>query len=134
MLKKMVNGKEITCEAEEEKNIKAYWELNDSYPEYAGHCGFDGINPPAHNMVECKKQHLKYVKNSVDLAVAEINKSIEEHQENEKDISFLLAIRKRMKNFLTQDLSSINNIEDLKKSIPSELKPYWTGNYSGENL
>lgn len=125
MLKKLVDGKEIICSEEEEKNIRASWALNDQYPEYVGHSAFDGINPPYHLMEGVKKEHKLLLNKALELALKDINIQIEEAQENGKDLSRLFELRKNLKKDASYNFDHIDDVKNLKDSVPDSLKSYW---------
>lgn len=125
MLKKLIDGKEIICSEEEEKNIRASWALNDEYPEYVGHSAFDGVNPPHHLIEEVKKEHKLLINKALQLALKDVNLQIEEAQENGKDLTSLFLLRKNLKEDASYNFQEINDVKNLKASVPALLKPYW---------
>lgn len=127
MLKKMVDGIEVICSPEEEAVIRQYWDMNDKYPEYSGHLMFDGVNPPEHNMHECKKHLLNFMNIAVEKCVADINNKIQ-HAEESGDIDLknkLISDRKIVKSLSNPDLSDCKTVEHLKNSIPERLQFYF---------
>ena len=82
MLTKLVNGKEVILTEEEEKNTRAYWAMNDKYPDYVGHCGFDGLNPPLHDMVQCKKLYISLINDAIEKKIVSLNNLIEMARED----------------------------------------------------
>jgi hypothetical protein len=125
MLKKLVNGEEVVLTEQEERQQRAYWDLNTKYPEYRGHCGWDGVNEPFHDMIECKKHHCRLLDEASQQAISEINAQIETAQENGEPFMHLLQLRKQFKELAKMDLSQYEDIESLKNSVPQELIPSW---------
>lgn len=127
MLTKMVNGKEEILSEQEERQQRAYWALNDAYPEYSGHCGWDGANEPFHNMEECKKHHKKLLKDAYELAKSVINVKIEmaEEEVNNEMLKSAIEQRKELRKHLDSTFDHCKTVDDLKASIPEILKPYW---------
>lgn len=122
----MIDGKQVTCSDEEEKLIRNYWDMNDRYPEYSGHCAFDGSNPAYHIMKDCKEKHTDYINVCIDFALKDINKSIEIALENGSDLQDLYTRRKLIKQLADPDLSNYTTVEELRNSIHSDLKNYWS--------
>jgi superfamily II helicase len=125
MLTKQVDGKVIVLDEKEEANVRAFWDMNTRFPEYIGHCCFDGVNTPIHDMNSCKAKHVVHIKKCVDLALEDLRISIEDAQENGQDTQALLNKRKEIKQLEKQDLTGYENIVALKNSVPSDLVPYW---------
>lgn len=127
MLKKMVDGKEIILSETEERQQRAYWALNDSYPEYVGHCGWDGVSEPVHDMVECRKHHTSLMNKAVQNSIVDINKKIEiaEEQGNAALRESLLIQRKVIRSHMNKDFNSCKTVQELRSSVPDELKPCW---------
>lgn len=121
MIKKMVDGVEIICDPEEERQILAYWELNTKYPEYHDAVQYDGASMPVINMDRAKELHRLHLKSYIEESVKGLNKQIEEAQENGDDakVKSLFAERKKIKEMINQDLSKIENMDDLKAMLPS---------------
>lgn len=122
---KMVNGEKVILSDDEEKFTLQYWKLNQTYPEYRHHCAFDGVNPPYHDMEQCRIVHASYLKKCIELALEDLRISIEDYQENSHDCSELYAKRKSIKQLGWQNLSTGLTIDELKSSIPPALLPYW---------
>jgi hypothetical protein len=127
MLKKMVDGIEQICSDAEEKLIKDFWALNEKYPEYVGHCAFDGVNSSYHDMVECRKHHKHLIAKAHDMAKEDLNKRIEIAQEEGNDLMYksLLPQRKELRMHLSKEFDVCKTVDDLRSSIPEALKPYW---------
>lgn len=125
MLTKTVDGKILTLDPQEEANVRAFWDLNTRYPEYVGHCSFDGVNPAYHDMENCKIKHAVYINRCIELALNDVNDSIEKAQEEGTDLQSLYQRRKAIKALSNQDLRKHQNIDELRNSIPNELNPYW---------
>lgn len=125
MMHKMVNGEKVILSDDEEKFTLQYWKLNQTYPEYQYHCAFDGVNPPQHDMDQCRIVHASYLKKCVALALDDLRQEIESHQETDQDCTSLYAKRKAIKQLELQDLSGYSTIGDLKNSIPADLVSYW---------
>lgn len=125
MLTKMIDGRSIELSPEEEVNVRDLWDLNTKYPEYAGHCAFDGVNPPYHDMEQCRLVHASYLKRCVALALDDVRQEIENLQETGQDFTAAYAKRKAIKQLESQDLSVHMTIGELKNSIPADLASYW---------
>lgn len=127
MLKKLSDGKEVLLSDTEERQQRGFWALNEKYPEYVGHCGWDGVNEPFHNIVECRKHHKSLVQKAHDLAKADLTKQIEMAQEDglSSTEKLLFAQRKALRAHLDKDFSSCKTVDELRFSIPEDLKPYW---------
>lgn len=127
MLTKLVDGKTIVLSDEEERQQRAFWALNDKYPEYTGHCGWDGVNEPFHDMVECRKHHAKLMGKACQDAIAELRTRIEIAMEDGDTalVNELMVKRKAIRQHIGKDFSSCKTVDDLRSSIPEELKPYW---------
>jgi uncharacterized protein YktA (UPF0223 family) len=121
MIKKMIDGKEIICDAEEERQIQAFWDFNIKYREYRDAQSYDGASMPTINMDRAKQLHLVHIKRYIEKRVKEINEEIERAQESEIDTKALFAQRKQVKDLINQDLSNIDNMDDLKALLPNEV-------------
>lgn len=123
----MENGVEIICSPEEETVIRQHWALNDKYPEYCGHLMFDGVNPPEHNIEECKKDFLVFLANAATKCLSDIKSKIEIAEENGDGSArdSLISYRKVIKSLLNPDISSVKTIDDLRSAVPEQLKPYF---------
>jgi hypothetical protein len=127
MLKEMVDGKEVICSPEKEKLIRDYWALNEKYPEYSNHIAFDWTTPAFHVMEECRKHHCNLMNIACENALVDLSMQIEVATENgdSSQVNYLLAKRKSMRQNLNKDFSNCKTIEELRYSIPDEIKPYW---------
>lgn len=127
MLTKMVDGKEITLSETEERQQRAYWDLNTKYPEYVGHCRWDGVSEPFHDMVECRKHHARLTNKAIEAARTDINKKIELAEESGDDATKkgLLMKRSALRQNVDKDFSGCKTVDDLRSSVPEELKLYW---------
>ena len=127
MLTKMVDGKTVVLTPNEERQQRAFWDLNTKYPEYSGHCGWDGVSEPFHDMVECRKHHARLTEKAIEAAKQDLNKKIEIAQEegNAAMHQSLLAQRKALRQHEGKDFNGYVSIEHLRSSVPEVLKPYW---------
>lgn len=127
MLTKLINGKTFILSETEERQQRAFWALNDKYPEYAGHCGWDGVNEPYHDMQECRKHHQRLIEEALEKASSDINKQIEIAEEDGNlDLkAILLNKRKSLRSYEIGTSDKAETVDDLKKSIPLDLQPYW---------
>lgn len=117
MLKKMIDGQEIICSAEEERLIRMKWDLNEKFPEYAGHLSFDGVSEPFHLMDDCKVKHITLVNAEIQKKTDSLNDKIESAQEDGLDTASLFAQRKALKAQRNPDLSKMTKIEHLKDHL-----------------
>lgn len=127
MLTKLIDGKEVILSEKEERQQRAFWALNDKYPEYTGHCGWDGVNEPFHDMVECRKHHKNLLSKAYDTSKADLDKKIEIAQEEGNDAMHksLLAQRKALRVHLDMNFDGCQTVDQLRSSIPESLKPHW---------
>lgn len=121
----MVDGKEVECTPAEEQLFRNFWALNDEYPEYTGHLMFDGATEPKHDMEQCAKHHKTNHDTTVDAKINELNKLIEIQQEEGRDFSDLLQQRKEMRALKDMDFNHCKTVEELRVSIPNQLKDMW---------
>lgn len=121
MLKKMVDGIEIICSEQEEAAFRAYWDLNDQYPQYYDAFQFDGVSMPVTNMQRAKELHMLHVKKWVDEKIKSLSEEIQKAQENNdtKLIANLYFQRKSARAILDTDLTQVNTVADLKALLPS---------------
>lgn len=106
---------------EADDNMKAYWSLNDKYPDYLGCVIFDHKSLPFHDMELCKLRFLNLVKSATDKKITELNQKIEILQENGQDITFFLSERKRFRSFYCIDVSACKTIDELITVYPKDL-------------
>lgn len=127
MLTKIIDGKELVLTEKEERQQRAFWALNDKHPEYVGHCGWDGVNEPFHDMVECRKLHAKLINKAYESAKEDLSKKIEIAQEEGNDVmeKSLIEQRKNLRSCLDIEFSSCNTVDELKACVPKPLQHYW---------
>jgi len=120
MLTKMVNGETIVCSDEEEKNIRAYWALNDAYPEFAGCCAFDGVNPPYHIIEDARKTYISLCNSYCDDQIKSLSDQIEVSRENQDSVTekSLMDTRKSIRKMMNPDVSAIQTVKELHFMLP----------------
>lgn len=111
----------IEVEKEPTELTKAFWALNDKYPDYVHCVRYDGVNPAFHDLDQCKKSFQKKINDAVDAKISNINKNIEMAQENGQDLTNLLAERKRIRAYSSLDTSQCQTIDDLINLYPKDL-------------
>lgn len=114
-LHKIIDGEKIFLNEEEEKHLRIYWDLKERYKEYSDSILYDGASMPTIDIEKAKILHHKHLQTFIDNKVKEINSKIETFQENGDDPKDLFLERKRIKDLINQDLSKVENLEDLKK-------------------
>jgi len=124
-LTKMVDGQQIECSPEEEALIQNYWSLNIQYPKYKNALVFDWAHPAAYDMDQARKIHAEYLQSAVNAGINDITSQIEIAQESGQDTSSLFALRKEIRTCNSINLSVCQSPDDLQKSIPEILTPYW---------
>lgn len=115
MLIKMIDGVEIVCSEEEEKLIRKYWKLNELYPEFSGHLQFDRMSDPKYDMDKCRKLHRSILEKEVNEKIIQINKEIENAEDEGRDKSDFIKKRKFYKDLLNYDESILIKMEHIKE-------------------
>ncbi len=111
----------IKEQKEPDEFIKAFWALNDKYPQYVSCVCFDGASLPFHDMEECKKTFQKTLSRKLDEKILSINKNIEIAQENGQDVADLLAKRKAYRAYGSLDVSKCQTMDELTNLFPKDL-------------
>lgn len=125
MLKKMVNGVEVTLSEEEEANTRAWWALNEQYPLYDGVFAFDGVNPPYLDLVGARTRHQFLLLDACEKEKARLTNLIEIAEEEGHDRTELLNARKALRPIPEMDISQFTTIEEFISSVPETLKVYF---------
>jgi hypothetical protein len=121
----MIDGVTYELSPEEEALTRQFWALNQTYPDYIGHIGWDGVNQPNTDMDGAKKTHTNYHSSSYSKALEGLRHKIEVAEENGQDTSALIAERKHLRTLEKVDTSTAQNFDDLRALVPAELKPFW---------
>ena len=116
-LHKVVDGKKVYIEEEEEKHLRHFWSLNESYREYSDSIIYDGSSMPSINMDRAKQLHKLHTERLVEKKLKEINHRMEIAQEESQDLTDLFLERKKVRELLNQDISEAKNLDDLKSVL-----------------
>lgn len=109
---------------EADDNMKAYWTLNDKYPDYIRCVIYDHKSPPYHDMDLCKEVFTRKIIEASKDKIEKINCDIERAEEEGEFVSELFAQRKKIRNLNSIDLSQCDSIEKLTDLWPKELEEY----------
>lgn len=106
---------------EADDNHKAFWALNDKYPDYVRCVIYDHKSPPSHDLDLCKAHFTKKLKSASEAKIKEVNDMIEVAEENGQNISLLLTLRKKYRDYLSLDVSGYETLDQLLNAYPKDL-------------